>query len=126
MQTGSGIMGYNEDRWDCCINHYTNYDWDELDMDDYPEVQLSYKVLGWNNRSWDTGTSDPASEGKSWSELTLFEQASADYVCYDGLLWDEEPLPWGNETGSIPPAEMNFTCPSVHYLNWVDLSPARE
>lgn len=126
MQIGAGAMGYNLERWDCCINHYNNYDWDDLDDDEYPALQLSMEVLGWDNHSWTTSVDEPESERNTWGNLTLFEQAAADFVCFDESLWNGDALPWGNVTEQSPPKEMDFNCPNTRYLSWNELEPAHK
>uniref|UniRef100_A0A7R9W8L7 Uncharacterized protein n=1 Tax=Pseudictyota dubia TaxID=2749911 RepID=A0A7R9W8L7_9STRA len=61
-QKAAKKLGYNVENWDCCINHYDYYDWDELE-DDAP---AHYGTLGWTGEMWDDGTAWPASEYKTW------------------------------------------------------------
>lgn len=96
-------LGYMEETWDCCINHYTAWTYEEIsdfgkEIED-PLFKISLKVLGWNEGNWGSSTSSsdgtvdiPRSEEKSWKELNLLEKGAAEYLCYTQSLWDEEAL----------------------------------
>ena len=122
MITAGTTMGYNEDRWDCCLNHYENFDYDELLAEDWPELQAAYKILGWDKDIWNVEDlpehDQPKSEDKNWDELNLLEQQAADFLCYNEESWNEEALPWSSRKPISPPAEMNFTCPATRYKAW--------
>lgn len=80
-------MGFDEDTWDCWINHYSWYEWAELS-----EFQLNVYVeaLGWNANKWETGNNPPASEDKYWRELSASEKQAAAGLCYLPETWDQE------------------------------------
>lgn len=117
------VMGYKYWRqWDCCLNHFSAYDWDELievELDDddddeeegnrkkdnsvIPYVQLAYSILGYDELNWDpqeyTNNEGviirrPESEDKYWRQLRSFEQAAGTYLCYHEDLWDGRALPF--------------------------------
>ena len=85
---GLGIT--NAETWDCWINHYSAFWWQDLE-----ELGVSqyYTVLGWNSNSWDNEVSTPSSDNKYFDDLTQQEQAAAEQVCYNRELWDGIPLP---------------------------------
>lgn len=49
--------GVTEEQWDCYINHYSDYDWDELINATVVEYFIT---LGWNQESWETKDPDLA------------------------------------------------------------------
>ena len=78
-------LGFIGATWDCDMNHYVDYSWEELEeyfLDAY------WIVLGWTKREWGIPGLAPKSEGKSWSELTSAEQDAAMEVCYFQESWD--------------------------------------
>lgn len=121
MAEAAETMGYNEDRWDCCLNHYTNYDYDELGKEGYAHLEIAYTILGWHSDNWEDGQEPPLTEQKDWEDLIALEQTAADYLCYDENSWDGEPLPWSDDDVESPPAEMDFECPGIRYVSWSQL-----
>ena len=75
--------------WDCFINHYEDYDWDEMVDED---IAKYWEGLGWTESSWNGESDEPESEGLDWEELTSDEQEYATEVCYFEELWDELEL----------------------------------
>ena len=109
-----GFVG--EDDWDCYINHYDYYDWDEL-LDD--GVQIFYLMLGWTEKSWEGKESSPPSEEKDWDELASCEQIAADELCFFEEIWDRL-LPvylWNWTTANASSWESNFTATNFTAIN---------
>ena len=80
--------------WDCHVNHYRNYEWQELEERD---VQKSYKALGWDEDMW-CGSEEPDEEGWYWGDLTPAQQDAAAAACYSPQTWDEVSIPlWGED-----------------------------
>ena len=78
-------LGFIGATWDCDMNHYVDYSWEELEeyfLDAY------WIALGWTKREWGIPGFAPKSEGKTWSELTSAEQDAAMEVCYFQESWD--------------------------------------
>jgi hypothetical protein len=77
--------------WDCYMNHYSDYTWEELLEE---EVQGFYQTLGWTKDNWESDNEEdyPASENKDWSELSDEEKTAADELCYFEETWDEQDL----------------------------------
>ena len=78
-------LGFIGATWDCDMNHYVDYSWEELEeyfLDAY------WIALGWTKRKWGIPGSASKSEGKNWSELTSAEQDAAMEVCYFQESWD--------------------------------------
>ena len=72
-------LGFIGATWDCDMNHYVDYSWEELEeyfLDAY------WIALGWTKRKWGIPGFASKSEGKNWSELTSAEQDAAMEVCY--------------------------------------------
>jgi len=80
-----------EDVWDCWINHYSYYSWDDLVKYD---IAPFYMDLGWTPGSWNETLPEPASNSKFYAELTDKEKTAALTVCYTQKLWDYEELPF--------------------------------
>lgn len=123
LDEGAEMLGYEEDSWDCCLNHYKDYSWEELrdDVQFFPHLELAYKILGWSEETWETNAEIP-SEDKDWSELIAFEQAAADYLCFDEYAWNDMSLPWpSDEVDETPPSAMDFSCPEVRYQDFATL-----
>lgn len=89
--------------WECFQSHYTSYDWDELVMFNLTQY---WTTLGWTKKTWDAEGPEPASENKSWSELTFVETTAATQLCYFNYTWDGiNMLNWtvGTTTTTAPP-----------------------
>lgn len=80
-------LNFTEDTWDCWINHYKDYDWEELA--EY-EVESYFLALGWNENNWIGEEKAPKSEDKEWFELTEAEEKGARALCYFPELWAED------------------------------------
>lgn len=83
-------IGFTEYVWDCWVNHYDDYWWEELEQF---ELAQYYAVLGWNQSTWDTANSSiPESSDLYWNELSDEQRTAAREVCYTLELWDELSL----------------------------------
>lgn len=96
FENNAAILGFvgdeKEDVWDCWMNHYEDYTWDDLETYD---IASSYKDLGWTKEVWNDETLPaPASEDKYYSELTYKEKTAAVTICYTQKIWDYEELPF--------------------------------
>lgn len=101
---GGGVainaMGLNEEQWDCNINHYTYYDWEELEVEG---VQVFYLALGWSEASWNGESGPPQSEDEFWSDLSDGQREAAEALCYQCELWNGSPLPTWSAICSASP-----------------------
>uniref|UniRef100_A0A7S3Q2A0 ShKT domain-containing protein n=1 Tax=Chaetoceros debilis TaxID=122233 RepID=A0A7S3Q2A0_9STRA len=85
-------LGFTEDVWDCWINHYGSYEWEDLKKYD---ITSFYRKLGWTKDKWnEIDTVLPDTEGKSFAELSTEEKTAAVTVCYTQKIWDKEMLPF--------------------------------
>lgn len=85
-------LGYDEDRWDCCINHYEGFDWADFEFWVYPEQMLAYEALGWTSETYGTtnATLWPDTEFKLWQNLTEYQRyMAASKLCFTEETWDE-------------------------------------
>ena len=85
-------LGYDEDKWDCCINHYEDFDWDEFVYWNYTEQIEAHEALGWTQDTYGSANATlwPASEFLSWKNLTEYQQfMAASKLCYTEETWDE-------------------------------------
>ncbi|KAL7529039.1 hypothetical protein ACHAXR_005539, partial [Thalassiosira sp. AJA248-18] len=89
-KAGAISLGFDDDTWDCHINHYLGYWWADME-----EVGLDHylSVLGWNKNSWDDDGPAPETEDLYWDELEPEHQAVASQLCYHKDLWDGVSIP---------------------------------
>ena len=111
-QDGASKLGFSRDTWDCFLNHYSSYTWDELPT----AAKLNHRILGWTRIRWDT-QDRPPSEGKWWHELTSAEQSAASGVCYFEANWDSVDMNPNPSYFPIAPP------PMFRYVPWSDLPP---
>jgi hypothetical protein len=93
-------MGFTQHTWDCWVNHYSNYTWEELEC-----FGLSYasEALGWDESSWKSKNEDdwPEQEFTNWTLLHEDEQLAAEEMCFFPELWDQIRLSkWGSKWDS--------------------------
>ena len=81
-------LGIDDEMWDCHINHYFGYWWEDIEYYAYTPY---FNALGWNVDSWDNDE-PPATEDMYWDELSAEQQAAATQLCYHKDLWDAVPL----------------------------------
>jgi len=87
----AATLGFTEDVWDCWINHYDYYSWDDLVEFRFDSF---YKELGWTADKWSgSDTVLPDTEDKSFADLSTVEKTAAVTVCYTQKIWDKEMLP---------------------------------
>ena len=82
-QTAASSLLYPGECWDCKVNHYEGFDWDEMSDD----IKEAWGVLGWNQNNWELGGPYPASENKNWGQLSQEEKEAAGYLCYNESIW---------------------------------------
>jgi hypothetical protein len=92
-QAAAVALGFSEVVWDCYVNHYDDYSWDELATEG---VQQYYITLGWTDDAWTTDSSTPASDEEFFGDLTSDQTAAAEELCYNELLWNGESLSGGS------------------------------
>ena len=78
-------LGLSSDMWDCYMNHYTGYYWDDLQT---IGVDVYYEILGYNAMSWDYESEYVETEDMSWSELSVSQQDAANMLCFFENSWD--------------------------------------
>ena len=83
------MFNFDEDVWDCHVNHYEDYWWKELE--EY-ELDTYFVALGWNENNWNNGNTS-GSEEKDWNELSPREKDAARQICYFRDLWDGLTIP---------------------------------
>jgi len=110
---GAVLLGYTEDTWDCFINHYKDYTWDDLAASG---VQTFYQGLGWTQSFWEgTGFGVPTAESKWWGQLNDDEKRFANALCFFEDNWDRNDM---NPNFSIFPHPV----PDFRYRPWDVLS----
>ena len=64
--------------------------WDEAGWSELtPAEQALWKILGWDEASWEGEAAQPASEDKYWFGLSEEERAAAEKLGYTKESWDE-------------------------------------
>ena len=82
-------LGFNQLNYDCYMNHYKDYTWEELvDIG----VAIYYEQLGYDVLTFHGNGELPATANKSWSQLSLQEQLAAHELCYVEGSWDVKSL----------------------------------
>ena len=87
-------LGFNEMNYDCYMNHYKDYTWEEMvdiGVATYYE-QLGYDILSFSGNYENYSGEPPATASMSWSQLTLDEQLAAHELCYTEGSWDKKSL----------------------------------
>lgn len=106
-QTVLYALGYTDgDVFDCCANHYEDFDWNEMGEERPSEVE-ALRVLGYDEKSWDRGGVGVESEELYWHELSEEQRfAASRWLCWTQLLWDQEvPLPFWESNSVLPRKE---------------------
>ena len=85
QQVQAVSFGFNEPVWDCYINHYRGFTWDQLVQ---MEVGGYYAVLGYTPSSWENGEV-PATFDLDFSQLSASQRGAAIALCFDNAnIWD--------------------------------------
>ena len=96
---GAEALGITAPMWDCFINHYLGYWWEDLEE---LNVAQYYAILGWDIDSWDEELYVPETDDMYWDDLTSEQQEAAGQLCFSKELWDEVPLPDWKDSSSPP------------------------
>ena len=65
QQSDAILIGFYQRTWDCFLNHYRGYSWD--DFDKYPDIKDALKTLGWLRDNWTgVGGVEPPSYNMPW------------------------------------------------------------
>ena len=93
--------GFYHDQWNCYMNHYDDYDWFELVLED---VAQYFEAFGWNVDTWTAKTEEPWAWNVDWDELSDAQRDAAWEICYFRETWDDMPLSkWPESTRSGGP-----------------------
>ena len=113
---GIDLNNYEDsDTWDCYVNHYGGYGWDELVEYDLAQY---WEALGYNSKHWEENSTEeiPPAAGEFWDGLTEDEQAAAASLCYFEQTWNEDPTIdlWPDDLqGPAPPTAPPSKSPTV-------------
>lgn len=77
-------MGLTEDQWDCYINHYEGFAWDDLS----DEIIAHLETLGWDSTLWESGEEVPSTRNQAWDDLNSSEREAAVALCYRYETWE--------------------------------------
>jgi len=80
-------LGFYHRTWDCFLNHYRSYVWENIDRDSQDALQ----VLGWSKESWEEKDVSPSYDNE-WSRLSEKEQSVAAVLCFFEDNWDGNTL----------------------------------
>jgi hypothetical protein len=92
------MLGISSTQWDCHINHYYGFYWDDLMStaigDGGAGLHVYFAMLGWDRESWDyENVTRPDVEHLMWDELNERQKLIASEICYFRKeVWDELPL----------------------------------
>eukprot|EP00978_Attheya_sp_CCMP212_P013360 scaffold33622_cov51-Attheya_sp.AAC.1 len=89
-RANASIVGFTEDTWDCHINHYDDYDWEELvayDLTEYYNLTDYFEIIGYTQDIWE-GDNDPDVDDQDWDEIKTEVQAALEEICWTEDLWD--------------------------------------
>ncbi|KAL7550505.1 hypothetical protein ACHAWF_013727 [Thalassiosira exigua] len=112
---GAILLGFDENVWNCYMNHFDSGSWDELTAD----AQHNWGVLGWTKDSWDTGSLNvPPTEYLWWDELTVAEQTAANQLCFFRANWDS--LDMSPNLSYFP-----YDPPMNRYVPWSEMTTGR-
>jgi hypothetical protein len=84
QQKAATALGYPSECWDCKVDKYEGFYWNEVP----DQIKHYWRTLGWNKTNWEEGGKEPASEDKSFYQLTPDEKDAATNLCYDRDSWD--------------------------------------
>lgn len=105
-------LGFGEKSWDCFINHYEAYSWDDLAA---VGAQDKYRDLGWTEAHWtQTTTEVPYTESLWWGLLSVSEKLSANGICFFEDNWDRVDM---NPNPSFFPHPL----PGFRFTPWSEL-----
>lgn len=103
-------LGFDEDQFDCCMNHYEWYDWADFQVvyengENYADQILALEALGWTEEMWES--EDPNDWADTdymyWDELTEYQREMAERkLCYTRETWNWVPLSQWPEDAWIP------------------------
>lgn len=105
-----GELGFTSSTWNCYMNHYNDYSWSDLIVQDMDQAA---RILGYTPESWTAGGGGTTLD---WDEMDDGQQWAATDFCYFKDTWDEVPL---NEMNHIP-----IVYPHFRYIPWEDLTPS--
>lgn len=121
-------IGMDEEQWDCWMNHYFDYDWNDLVVEDLAGY---FEILGWTQDMWDNDSGAPDSDESDWLDLTLAEKDAATYICYFPDLWnmEDEIKDWTYDppeaTATTPPTSPPSTAATTAATTSSATSPPR-
>lgn len=112
QRDGASLLGYTVDQWNCFLNHYEGFSWDDLAD---KGVQEHYEGLGWTRAHWEhTAETIVYTESRWWGQLTDNEKRAANGLCYFKENWDKVDM---NPNPSFFPHPM----PNFRYRPWGEL-----
>ena len=112
QKAGAEALGFTENTWDCYINHYMTYTWDELAAFG---LTSSIETLGWSQDSWEGNGESPDTESKWWGQLTNAEKDAARNLCYFEDNWNQADMTTND-------SYFPFPFPALRYKPWSELS----
>lgn len=97
QQTTLARLGFDEKSYDCCLNHYDYYSWTDLERGSVDDQRLrsvisALATLGHDQGTWDNDEPNPATDDRSWEELSAEQRAAATTLCYSKETWNGDDL----------------------------------
>lgn len=110
---GANLLGFTEGTWDCFVNHYEDYSWEELVEKGVTEY---YEGLGWTQDHWEhNAVGVPYTEARWWGQLTDMEKSAANGLCFFKDNWNKIDM---NPNPSFFPHPL----PNFRYKPWDELN----
>jgi hypothetical protein len=103
-------MGFSEESYDCYVDHYYGYTWEELVQF---EIAPYFEEFGWTESLYDADSQPVAWAAGVWSALNDVEKNAADQLCWFQEIWESTPL--GDWAG-------NYYIPAFRYQPWEELT----
>jgi hypothetical protein len=86
IRANAAIVGFTEDTWDCHINHYNDYSWEELATDNLTEY---FETIGYTTEIWEGEDTDLDVDDEDWEDISEEAQAALEEICWTEDLWDD-------------------------------------
>ncbi|KAL3941478.1 MAG: hypothetical protein SGBAC_004166 [Bacillariaceae sp.] len=108
LQPKIAALGLSQEQWDCYINNYSGYKWDQLSS----ELQIHAVALGWTPTTWANRAisgNKPDVFRNFWDELSSPLKKTAGEFCYFENTWNQENLRYWT---TAPPSERDTQAPT--------------
>ena len=93
VRKGLEEFGFNDENYECCMNHYSNYDWSILESKGMTNVLTTLEMIGYDSEKWRNGENSVYDED-DWDDIPEdVREMLSKHLCYNRELWNGVPLP---------------------------------